>query len=186
MRRTPFSLALLPAVLLVSGCGANTPNPNPTPDRVLAVDETGKIMRQTTADEHSTVVFPASKAKVWKALVASYAELGVDPTIADPATGTYGNTAFLVPKRVMGRAIGQFFDCGSGMTGALVDAGRVTATVVTTLTALSDSTTSASTHVTGSLRRNDGVASNALVCSSTGSIEEHIRTATLKRLESVP
>jgi len=88
--------------------------------------------------------------------------------------------------KVMGRPIAQFFDCGSTLTGPMVDAGRVTAVVVTTLSPLPDGTTSASTRVTGTLRRNDGASGDPIVCSSTGAIEEHLRTATEKRLASAP
>jgi hypothetical protein len=187
MRRIRFSLSLVPALLLAVGCApSNIPTPNPAPDRVLVVDTDGRVMRQSTADEHSRVKFSAPMDKVWRALVAGYADIGIDPTISDPATGRYGSAGFVVPRRVLGRPIGQFFDCGAGLTGPMVDAGRVTAVVITTLSRLSDGTTSASTHVTGTLRRNDGFSGDPIVCSSTGAIEEHLRTATEKRLAPTP
>jgi len=187
MRRIGFSLSLAPALLLAGACGpSNIPTPDPTPDRVLVVNTDGKVMRQSTGDEHSRVKFFAPMDKVWHALVASYADLGIDPAISDPATGRYGNAAFVVPRRVMGRPIAQFFDCGSTLTGPMVDAGRVTAVVITTLSPLPDGTTSASTRVTGILRRNAGSSGDPIVCSSTGAIEEHLRTATEKRLADTP
>ena len=178
---------LAPALLVgVSCAGSNTPTPVATPDRILAVDASGKVLRQSTAGDHSTVVFDAPRFRVWSALVASYAELGIQPSIADAVSGQYGNASFLVPRRILGQPIGQFFDCGSSLTGAMVDAGRVTGLVVTTLSSRPDSTTSASTQVTGTLRRNDGSSSDPILCSSTGAIEEQLRIITTQRLESVP
>ena len=125
MCRIGLSLSLAPALLLANACGpSNIPTPDPTPDRVLVVNTDGKVMRQSTGDEHSRVKFFAPMDKVWRALVASYADLGIDPAISDSATGRYGNAAFVVPRRVMGRPIAQFFDCGSTLTGPTVDAGR--------------------------------------------------------------
>ena len=183
MSHRRLSLSLVPALLLASGCASSSiPTPDQTPDRVLAVNAEGKVIRQSTVDEHSGAKFAAPMDKVWRALVASYADLGIDPTISDPATGRYGSAGFVAPRRMMGRPIAQFFDCGSTLTGLVVDAGRVTAVVITTLSSLSDSTTAASTHVSGTLRRNDGSSGDPVVCSSTGMIEEHLRTATEKRL----
>ncbi|HEY5441739.1 MAG TPA: hypothetical protein VIJ90_10705 [Gemmatimonadaceae bacterium] len=187
MRRIRLSLSLASALLLASGCGpSNTPTPDPTPQRVLVVDSDGKVIHQSTGDDQSRVTFPAQMDRVWRALVASYADAGIDPTISDRATGRYGNAAFAVPRRMIGRPIGQVFDCGSNLTGALVDAGHVTAVVITTLSSLPDSTTSASTRVTGSLRRSDGSSSAPILCTSTGAIEEYLRIATLKRLAMAP
>jgi hypothetical protein len=178
-----LSFSLVPTLLLLGGCGpAQIPNTDVTPERVLVVDANGKTMRQNTADDRTRVVFPGSMSKVWPAVVGSYADAGIAPTISEPASGRYGNTAFVVPRRVVGRPIGQFFDCGSTISGALVDAGRVTAVIVTTLSSLPDGTTGGSTRVTASLRRNDGSSGEAIVCTSTGAIEEYLRIATLKRL----
>lgn len=165
---------------------ANGPSSNPSPGRVIAVDADGRVLRQAGGDERSRAVFPASKDRAWKALVASYTELGIMPTVADMATGQYGNVAFAFPRRFATRPIGQFFDCGSNLTGALVDAGQVTAAIITTLTPLSDSTTAAATQVSGTLRRNDGAAGEPIHCTSTGALEEHLRMATERKLTPAP
>ena len=177
------SFFFLSALFATSGCASsNTPPPDSARDRVLIVDSQGRVMRQSTADERSRVTFSAPMDQVWRALVASYADLGINPTVADPVTGRYGNLGFVVPSRLQGKPVGHFFDCGSTLTGSLVDAGQVTAIVVTTLSALPGGTTSAVTRVTGTLRRNDGVSSDPIVCASTGAIENYLRGATELRL----
>ncbi|MEP6733834.1 MAG: hypothetical protein ABJE10_24520 [bacterium] len=177
-----LSFAFIPALLFIGGCApTNTPSTDVSPDRVLVVDADGKVLR-TAADDRTRVIFPGPKDKVWRALIGSYADAGIEPTLSDAAAGRYGNTAFAVPRRIAGRPIGQFFDCGSSLTGALVDAGRVTALVITTLSSLPDSTTAGSTRVTASLRRNDGSSSDGINCASTGALEELLRASTMKRL----
>ena len=178
-----LSFSFLSALFLTSGCASsNTPNPDSARDRILVVDSQGRVMRQSTADERSRVTFSAPIDQVWRALVASYGDLGINPTVADPATGRYGNLGFVVPSRLQGKPVGHFFDCGSTMTGSLVDVGQVTAVVVTTLSTLPGGTTSAETRVTGTLRRNDGASSDQIVCASTGAIENYLRGAIELRL----
>ena len=144
------------ALIIAGGCASSNGHPmGAAPERILAVDATGKVLRQSTSDERSQVTFAAPLSRVWVALRASYAEAGIEPTVSDAAAGQYGNAAFAVPRRLMDRPIAQFFDCGIGLNGPLVSAGRVTALVMTTLTPLPDGTTSAMTQVTGSLRRSD-------------------------------
>ena len=186
MRRARRFLTIAPAVLLVEGCTpTNTPRVELAPDRVLVVDSDGTVIRRSTGDERARVKFAEPMDRVRRALVVSYADAGISLSIADSATGQYGNAGFVVPRRVMGRPIGQFFDCGSGLTGPLVEAGRVTGVVVTTLSAQPDGAT-ASTFVAGTLRRSDGSSTDPIVCSSTGAMEEHLRIATQRRLATPP
>ena len=166
---------LLAVLFLGSGCAPSVaPASDPTPERVLVVGPDGREIRQSTGAERSRVTFPASMDKTWRALVLSYAAAGIEPTISDPAAGRYGSDAYAVPRQVMGRPIGQFFECGSSLTGATVNAGRVTAVVVTTLSPLPDGTTGATTRVTGTVRRSDGSSGEPIQCSSTGALEEYL------------
>lgn len=174
---------LVPLLFLAAACASSTSSrSDPAPERVLAVDPGGTVIRQSTDDEHSSTVFAAPKAKVWSALVNAYAEAGIEPTLSDPATGRYGNTAFAVPRRMLDKPIAQIFECGTGSTGRLIDNGRVTALIVTTLSSLPDGTTSASTQVKGALRRTDSATGTLLNCSSSGAIEEFLTTSIRKRL----
>ncbi|MEO8620347.1 MAG: hypothetical protein ABI625_04720 [bacterium] len=181
MRRTRVSL-LAPALLLAGACASSGTSHEPSPDRIVAVDDGGVVIRQSTDDQFTTAAFAAPRDKVWHALLAAYAEAGIAPSLTDPAAGKYGNTAFAVPRRVMNRPISQFFNCGDGTTGRLVDNGQVTALIVTTLTSLPDGTTSASTQVKASLRRTDSAMGRLLNCSSSGALEEFLGTSIRKQL----
>jgi hypothetical protein len=183
MRRSRVSFILAPALLLAAGCASSgTSSHDPAPDRIVAVDDRGVVIRQSTDDQFTNATYAAPRDKVWHALLAAYAEAGIEPSLSDQAAGRYGNTAFAVPRRVMNRPISQFFNCGDGSTGRLVDNGQVTALIVTTLKSLPDGTTSALTQVKASLRRTDSAMGKLLNCSSSGALEEFVGTSIRKQL----
>ena len=180
--RTRFHCAS--ALLVLYGCGPSAPRTDPTPDRVLAVDNLGVPIRQAGGDERSTVTYQSPVDKVWKAVVASYADADIAPTVSDVANGRYGSEGFIVPKRAFGRGVSQVFDCGTTLTGATADAGQITAVVVTTLASQPDGSTLATTRVSGTLRRYAGTSNDRIDCTSTGIAEEFMRKATLLHLAS--
>jgi hypothetical protein len=185
MRHRALTIAafVLPAAL---GCApSSSPTPMPGPDRILAIDQSGKVIRQSTSDEHFRTTFDAPMARVWRALVVSYAELGIDPTVSDRATGRYGNESFVVPRRFIGRPIGEMFHCGSGLTGPIVDRGRVVADVVTTLSSVSDSSTVAYTHVAARVYSNEGTSSEPIFCPSSGIVETDLQAAITRNLATL-
>jgi hypothetical protein len=156
--------------------------PTPAPDRVLAVDSDGNVIRRSTADEKARASFKAPVDRVWPALVMSYAEMGIEPAVADRETGRYGNGGFTPPRRLAGRSIGSYFNCGSGLTGPYIDAGRLTANVITQVQPSNDGGTTAVTYATGVLRRYEGAATDPIVCASTGLLEEELRKGVEKHL----
>jgi hypothetical protein len=179
MRRPSF--AVITSVLLAACASSGTSTP--APERVLAVDSDGKVIRRSTADENARVSFSAPVERVWPALVLAYADAGIEPSVADRAEGRYGNPNFPAKKRMAGRQLSEFFNCGSGLTGPYIDQGRMTATVVTTIQATPEGTTSAVTYASGSLRRNEGTSSDPMVCASTGALEEFLRQRIEARLK---
>jgi hypothetical protein len=175
--------ALLPSVLLATACAPSATPATPAPDRILAVDANGTVIRRSTADENVRATIAAPIDKVWPALVLAYADMGIDPSVADRAAGKYGNGNFTAPRRINGRPLAEFYSCGSGLTGPYIENGRLTANVVTTLQPSSDgASTVASTYASGTLRRNDGTSTDPIVCSSTGALEESLRKAIERHL----
>lgn len=162
-------------LLGVAGCASAPPSPAPAPDRVLVVDSDGTVVHQSTADENAHVTFAAPPSRVWPALVNAYTTLGILPTTSDRAAGQYGNAGFLVPRRIIGRPIAEFFSCGSGMTGARIDNGRVYANVMSVVTDNGSGGSTVVTHVSATLRTNDGAASDPILCASTGALEEALQ-----------
>ena len=180
MRRHHQTLFAL-AALLVAAC-APPSTPTPAPERILVIDSDGRVIRRSTSDENARAMFKAPVDKVWPALVLSYADFGIEPSVADRGLGRYGNNNFIAPKRINGRPIGDFFHCGSGLTGPYIDSGRLTANIVTIIQPAPEGTTSAITYASGTLRRNEGTSTEPMVCSSTGALEEQIRINIERRL----
>ncbi len=174
------------APALSLACTSAQPLATPDPTRILIVEANGNVVRQSTNDENSRLTFSAPFARVWTALVQTYAELGISVNVDDRPTGRFGNVGFLAPRRIMNRPLGAFYQCGSGLTGPLIDNGRLTADIVTSLTSQPDGTTSAITHVGGFLRKNEGSSSDAIRCASTGAVEEYIRTSVEAKLKATP
>jgi hypothetical protein len=166
------SPALILALLGAAACASAAPSPAPSPDRVLVTGADGSVVRQSTADQNSRSTYAAPPAKVWPALVAAYTTLGIQPTRDDQATGQYGNAGFLVPRRIVGRPINEFFSCGNGITGPRIDSGRVYGNVMSTLASDGSGGSVVVTYVSAYLTPNSGSASDPITCASTGAIEQ--------------
>ncbi len=170
---------------IVSACAPATHGAGSSPaERVLVTDTYGTVTRQSALSDRANATFAAPLAKVWPTLAAAYLDIGLDANFADQASGRYGVRGYAFPKSLKGERIGSYFSCGQSITGSLVDAGRVTAEVMTSLSATDDGQTHAVIYVSGSLRRNDGNSSDPIACSSTGKLEEAIRTSIERRLAS--
>jgi hypothetical protein len=175
MRRRRKLLTVSSLLPLLAACAPTTTPATPGPDRVLAVDSDGRVIRRSTGDENARTSFTAPIDRVWPALILAYSDLGIAPSVADRATGRYGNSSFAAPRRMGGRQLAEFFNCGSGITGPYIDRGRLTANVMTTVQPGPDGTTVASTYASGTLQRNDGTSTEAMTCASTGALEEQLR-----------
>jgi hypothetical protein len=181
MRR--LSHPSLPLVLcLLAACGAATKSADNPTERVLVTDSNGQIIRRSALGESSVATIDAPVATLWPALAAAYAAVGIEANFADQGARRYGARNISFPRTLKGRRIGTFFSCGSGITGALVEQGTVTADVITTLTATPDGRTTATTSVQGSLRRNEGASADPVSCASTGVLAEMLRKEIMLRL----
>jgi hypothetical protein len=165
------SPALIFALLGATACASAAPSPAPGPERVLVVNQDGSTVRQSTSDENSRASYKAPPAQVWPALVLAYTTLGIQPTTNDRASGQYGNAGFIVPRRIAGRPIGEFFSCGMSMTGPRIDSGRVYGNVMSVIADDGAGGSTVVTHVSATLRPNSGNASDPITCASTGALE---------------
>lgn len=180
--RSLSTLLFLGALAPLAGCAPAAPRTEPTPDRVVMVQDGGAVLRQNTGDEISRTHFDATPDKVWAAVAAAYMTVGIPANVVDRANGKYGNGGFIAPRQMNSRRIADYFSCGQGITGPLIDRGRVVATVITTVSASSGGGTDAQTWVTGVLRQNDGSSSGVNQCNTTGRLEEDLRAAIAAKL----
>jgi hypothetical protein len=182
MRYSPIEVAGAAMLLLLAACGSATHSPEPAPERVLAVNADGRVVRQSTSYEKEATVYAAPIDRVWIALQLAYAALGIQPTVVDRATGRYGNEGFIAPRRMLEHSLGEYFTCGTGLGGPLIDQGRLYVYMVTTLTPAATGGTSGATHLTARLQRNEGTSAEPIRCGSTGQLEEALRQQVEKQL----
>ena len=121
--RITFRCRSCAALLLVgAACAPATQGGGSAPgDRVLMTDMQGQVMRQSALSDRATATFTAPVARVWTALIETFAALGIEANYADQASGRYGVRNYTVPKKLHGERIGAYFGCGESLSGALVE-----------------------------------------------------------------
>ncbi|MEP6989671.1 MAG: hypothetical protein ABJA80_01990 [bacterium] len=176
---TPRRHALVSTLLFAGACASAGGGPQSSPDRVVATDN-GTPIRQMVNDD-ARVAVAAPRAKVWRALIGAYGDLGIVPTVADEATGTYGNRGFTFPARLHDRPGDDYFSCGSSLS-SIGSSGRLVASVESQVTAVSDSESVVVTRASARYRSNAGTSSNALDCSTRGALEQYLQVDIKRRL----
>lgn len=120
----------------------------------------------------------APVARIWAALPAVYADLGLEVNFREPSPKRTGTCYQQVHGRLGREALSTYLDCGDSRSVPNADRFDVALTVLTTVVAVSDQTAKVYTFVLGA--GNDGASSTGRVwCYSKGALEDLIR----KRLE---
>ncbi len=165
-------------VMCSLSCAGGGAAPAPA-DHVVVVDDQGAMRR--ISDETMTAHFPAQRERVWPALMAAYADLGIQPTEADETNGVFANKGFVFPPRLLDRPTTYYFDCGGGLS-TFSSSGRLLVSVESHLTPARQGETIVVTQVVGHLRSNAGTSTNVLDCASRGRLEEYLRKSILLKL----
>ena len=168
-------VACLTACLAPPKPGTATPDMTPT----VLIDENGRVYR--TTDLAARATFTASADSTFRAVVASYSALGIEPSFVDLEKRTVIRQHMLFRGKFQGRRLSEFFDCGTGQFGPRADDGRVLADL-TSHVAPDGAGAALSTTIEASLTANDGVARDAIRCVSQGTIEEQLRREASVRL----
>ena len=172
---------------VLCGCASSTSSTRerPSQERVHAVNpETGETMRTASVEVASTTV-RASPAAVWNALPAAYSAFGIEPTVNDRASGTFGNQSFVRTRKIGDKRVSDYFECGLSTTGQRADEWQIVASVVSKISAAPDGQTRLATMVSGTVHPRDGTSAQSVGCASTGAIENGIKTA-VERSASAP
>ncbi len=168
-------VACLTACVAAATPGTATPDMTPT----VLIDENGRVYR--TTDVAARASFTASADSTFRAVVASYSALGIEPSFVDPEKRMVIRQHMLFRGKFQGRRLSEFFDCGTGQFGPRADDGRVLADVTSRVTPNGAGAT-LTTTIEASLTANDGVARDAIRCVSHGAIEEQLRRDASNRL----
>lgn len=115
-------------------------------------------------------VLAAPRERVWEALDSAYAALRIPVGTRDPANWTLGNRQFVPGRRIEGRPLSSFVDCGSTALGTgIADTYRVELSVLSVVRP-EGTGTRLETSVQGTARQ-PGTTNTPVHCSSTGALE---------------
>jgi hypothetical protein len=173
--RHPNPLRLSFLMLFAIGCaGANTnAAPPPQPSTELIKIQVGPQTLTLTRDhEISTIELPASRDRVWKAVVAAHETLGLAMSSLDNNAGV----AVYVHQRshlLDGNRLSKYIDCGTTIYGDRTDSYAVTVRVTATVESRGPNTTAVHSGV-NAWARDPQTSSDAVACSSTGLLEQRI------------
>jgi hypothetical protein len=167
MMRVPSILLLVAACAPAAGAGPGTYH---------------VTFRADAPSSRHVLPFPAEL--VWAALPRAYAELQLPAGPAERGRLEFTTPQLRVQGQLYGRNNSDFIDCGVvDGGGRLEDHGEVKLATITRLQG-TDAGTVVMTQVDAYARRRD-VASDPIVCSSRGVLEEAVVAALLKHLPAV-
>jgi hypothetical protein len=172
---------LLLGLMLGSGTVAQAQNNNAV-SRSFDIQPFGRRMHVSLDTVDTPTHFSGSPFKVYRALTSVYESLKIPLNITDSIRGHIGNSG--VPLRnIDGKRMSAFLGCGSGMTGQYADIHRVTVAVVSWVQPRGrDSSTVRTGVFAGAVDRAEGSSSLPRPCSTTGMLEERIRTLLREKL----
>lgn len=166
-------IALAAAATFAAACATLRSSAAPPDERrQVRVDADGRVYRTSDAPEAASFVTPPDST--FKAVLAAYNALGIDPTTVDPARRVVAGQHILLRSRFEGQPLSEVFDCGNGPLGPRADEGRISAEITTQVVA-SGAGSAMSTMLKGFLTPNDGVSRDPIRCVSRGRIEERLR-----------
>ena len=182
MNRPQCSL-FVGCILLTAACATPQTSTPAQTERVIAVSDQGAI-RSTEDLRPATATVAAKPEVVIPALRDSYEELGikVDVYQVGAGTGQVGNRYFIKTFRLGKAPLSTYLDCGRTMTGAAADDYKITMSVLSTVSAVGDSS---AVHTRASARADPTAAAGGSVsCRSIGTLESALHQALMRRLGS--
>jgi hypothetical protein len=171
MHTSTRTRSLTALLALVGGC-ASTPRAAPDTNPAVLIDQSGRVYR--TTDSPTAASFATPPDSTFRALVAAYNTLGIEPTLVDPSGRVVARQHLVLRSTFRGKPLSSAFDCGNGQTGPRADQGRITVDVSSRVTS-AGSGSAMSTTIDASLVPNDGVSRDPIRCVSHGGIEESLR-----------
>jgi hypothetical protein len=165
------------ALLLLAGCAAGgnaTPSDAPTPPPRISSVGNGYDVRIESGGATSAVALQAAPEAAWTALLAAYQSMGIPLSTVDAAQRTASAVDLEVRRRLAGKSLSEFLDCGSNLTGLIANSYRVRLTVSSTLKPDAQGGSTLQTSVSASATSPQGASSAPVNCATTGRLEEEI------------
>lgn len=172
MRNVLPSLALL----ILTGCAASTtgnsaaaPGPPPRVDQV----GNGYDVRIDDGGATSTFTLSAAPEAAWTALLAAYQKMGIPLSSVD-AGQRIASADVAVRRKLAGKSLSEYLDCGSNLTGLVANSYRVRLRVSSALKAGPQGGSALQTSVSASATSPQGASSAPVNCATTGRLEAEL------------
>jgi hypothetical protein len=159
--------------------GATPPASTQTVKVAVGPQETIYITR---ANDVRTLELGAERDRVWTALMAAHDAIGTTPSVIDAGAGT-ASFIHQNSRRLMGRPLSAFVDCGRSTSGARADIYSVTIRVNQVVRAQGSASTTLYT-VVSAWAKPTGMTGDAVQCFTVGSLEKKIAEIVQLRLQS--
>ena len=172
-----------PAVLLLFAvaCGPSIPgtgSPNPTRSTVRLTDF--EVAEFLTEGDRVSATLPVSPADAWAILPGVFEVLGIPVSENVPGRMTLGNERYRA-RRVEGKRMGRFLDCGTSPSGVLADLYDVTLSITTRVMEGPEGgailTTTVDAWAEPRMTRGDPIR-----CRSKGSLEQRVEEILVEKL----
>lgn len=168
----------------LAGCTGMQPSTAPSgPTRVLGSGNNTTVIQSPDVGTASATV-TASPDAGWRALSTAYQELGIPVTTVNQPALYLGNLQFKTGSRIGGKMLGDYFDCGSDMTGNIANHGELIISTVSQLKPAGDGQLQVTTQVKAVGRPRGGTSTDYSPCRSTGRLEQRVGDLVAQALSS--
>jgi hypothetical protein len=165
-------LTTLCLVALASTGAAQTSQTRTSETRLESASGQTYSVQMTSAVNGDAQALAVPREDAWRALVTVYQELGLEVHGVDTASTTLAVRAQRVRRRLAGRPLTTFFDCGSNMAGPI--ASSYTLFVSLTSRVSATPTGSQLETVAEAVARDPTSNSPPIACSTRGTLERRI------------
>lgn len=179
------ALATLSLVGVMAACAASTPSDPPeraAPTRQVLRVGSAAVEMHTEAGVGQNVIMAPSE-NVWQVLPSVFEQLEIPITRRDPRLPEIGNLGYLA-RRVEGRRMGNFIDCGTNLSGQLANLYEIQLSIITRLSDGPEGTTVVTTTVNayGQPRTTSG---NQVHCQSRETLEKRVAELIAEKLGAI-
>jgi hypothetical protein len=166
MRRV-FTLSLC----ALAGCASGQQYEQTTPKQaaIFSAPETGTILGERPRAVATTIAAPPAAA--WLAVKKVYLEIEVPVTVENPSARQIGNQNFNKTRTFAGKAMTEWVDCGSGMTGPKAASYRMYISLLTDVIPDGQGGTRVQTTFVPMGQDMMGNSTDRIACGSTGRLE---------------
>jgi hypothetical protein len=177
-RNSCRALTMFVVVTALAACGArqgSVPGTTPTLSTVFVVPPTDRTPRAVDLRHESTVGVRAVEgtvSEVWAVLPEIFAQLEIETTTVDTDGAVMGNASYRA-RRVEGRRLSTYLDCGRAMGREYADSYTVTLGVLVQLVPSPDGRTLVRT-ILDAYARDPSQSSGSVHCITWGSLERRI------------